>query len=57
MAVRNDCGHRSGGPTDVLDQSSARINSPISPPFAKNPEVGLDVGIEYQLCEFAFRLS
>jgi len=32
--VRSDCGHCSNGPRAVVDQSSARILAPISPPPA-----------------------
>ena len=29
------CGHSAGGPSAVLDQSNARMRTPISPPLAR----------------------
>src|SRR5712664_2118125 len=41
-AVRKLCGHASGGPSGLADQSYARVNAPISPPPArKSAELGL----------------
>src|SRR6185295_15157245 len=34
-AVLRDCGHWAAGPTGLLDQSNARMRSPISPPPLK----------------------
>src|SRR6266849_4328666 len=40
-AVRKLCGHVSGVPSGLADQSYARVNAPISPPPArKSAEVG-----------------
>src|SRR5580692_4950155 len=33
--TRRLCGHVSGGPSDVFDQSYPRVRAPISPPPAK----------------------
>src|SRR4051794_32322213 len=38
--TRRLCGHVSGDPSDVLDQSNARVKSPISPPPAKKSLTG-----------------
>ena len=34
-ATRRLCGHISGGPSEVFDQSYARVRAPVSPPAAK----------------------
>jgi hypothetical protein len=40
--VRSACGQPSGGPSEVADQSWARISAPISPPPARKfKETGL----------------
>jgi hypothetical protein len=38
--TRRLCGHLSGGPSEVLDQSNARVDAPISPPPARKSLTG-----------------
>jgi hypothetical protein len=38
--VRSDWGHASGGPSGEVDQSWARMRSPMSPPPSRNPWLG-----------------
>src|SRR5262249_32347391 len=37
--ARRECGHRSTGPSTVVDQSTARIRAPISPPPANTDSI------------------
>ena len=37
--ARSDCGHCSTGPSTVVDQSTARIRAPISPPPANTDSI------------------
>jgi len=39
--VRKLCGHVSGGPRGVVDQSKARMRAPISPPAARKLSGGI----------------
>src|SRR5581483_1208151 len=41
-AIRRDCGHRDTGPSELFDQSKARINAPISPPPDKTELIKFD---------------
>src|SRR5262245_14657950 len=40
--ILSDCGHCSNGPSAVVDQSSARMRAPISPPPANTDSISGD---------------
>jgi hypothetical protein len=44
----SDCGHWAAGPTELLDQSNARMRSPISPPPLKKLRSVESLGIDCQ---------